>query len=95
MGCCGQSRKQFHTHSQNSSVPGSQAETTSANRPDAVSGDNAESVQYEYIGATSITVRGPATGNIYRFRAYGDRVIVDARDASMIDSVPDLRRVHL
>jgi hypothetical protein len=50
-------------------------------------------VEYEYIGTTSITVRGAVTGNIYRFRGNGNRITVDIRDVPAINSVPNLRRV--
>lgn len=46
----------------------------------------------EYVGATSLIVRGPASGRVYRFFSRGARLAVDARDAASLLAVPHLRR---
>ena len=94
MGCCGSSRRQFHTADQDArrtQGTGPQGASAPATGNNDISGSG--SVHYEYVGSTSITVRGAATGNIYRFHNYGDRIGVDIQDAPSIDTVPNLRRV--
>jgi len=85
MSCCGNSRRQQAAPAQNApaAAPAGTVGETSARGP----------VYYEYIGATSITVRGAATGTIYRFGSFGSRVAVDGRDVPTMDTVPNLRRV--
>ena len=48
---------------------------------------------FEYVGPTSMMVRGPATGNTYRFTARGMRLRVDARDRVHLLGIPHLRMV--
>lgn len=102
MGCCGSSRRQFHTADQDArrtqgATPQEAAAPASDNSAGAAGNTNGASgsgtVHYEYVGSTSITVRGSATGNIYRFHNYGDRIGVDFQDAPSMDTVPNLRRV--
>jgi len=50
-------------------------------------------VAFEYTGATALRVRGPVTGQGYRFEGPGARVDVDGRDAAWLGGVPHLRRV--
>lgn len=84
MSCCGNSRKQYQAPAQNlAAMPSTEPEPAQMQEP----------VYYEYIGATAISVRGSATGNIYRFREFGTRVAVDARDIATLDTVPNVRRV--
>jgi len=52
-------------------------------------------ILFEYVGRTSLTVRGPVTGTVYRFQRKGSRVSVRTRDALAIAAVPNLRRVRL
>ncbi|MFP7755610.1 hypothetical protein ACLG6S_13350 [Thermodesulfobacteriota bacterium B35] len=40
-----------------------------------------------------LTLRGPVTGRIYRFRAEGMVLPVDRRDAHHLQAVPALRRL--
>jgi len=51
-------------------------------------------VQFEYVGATAMTVLGAASRRRYRFAATGARLQVDARDAPSLAAVPHLRRVR-
>ena len=52
-------------------------------------------VAFEYVGRTSLTVRGPVTGAVYRFQRKGSRVSVRARDSVALAGVPNLRRVQV
>ncbi len=102
MGCCGSSRRQFHTADQdarrtqgtNPQAAAAPAAGDSAGAPGSTSDvSGSGTVHYEYVGTTSMTVRGAATGNTYRFHNYGDRIGVDIRDVRSVDTVPNLRRV--
>jgi hypothetical protein len=53
----------------------------------------ATKVEFEYGGATALTVVSPMTGNAYRFTRPGARIVVDPGDASWLAFVPNLRRV--
>jgi hypothetical protein len=46
----------------------------------------------EYVGATTLTVRGPVSGHMYRFSTSGACMVVDARDAPFLLSIPSLRK---
>jgi hypothetical protein len=48
-------------------------------------------VEFTYTGRTSLTVRGPGTGVVYRFPMAGASVRVDRRDAEALRRVPVLR----
>ncbi len=48
---------------------------------------------FQYLGTTAVSVIGPVTRRLYRFDRPQARVAVDARDASSIAAVPNLRRV--
>jgi hypothetical protein len=48
---------------------------------------------FEYTGQTTLTVRGPITGWMYRFSKLNARIAVDGRDASALMGVPNLRVV--
>ena len=49
-------------------------------------------ILFEYVGATGMTVIGPATGRRYRFDRPGATVSVDPRDAPALTAVPRVRR---
>lgn len=51
-------------------------------------------IVFEFVGAGSATIRGPASGREYRFAAAGDRVRVDARDRPGLVALPALRWVR-
>lgn len=78
MACCGKNRRQFQTSVQTRSdiVPSHRAPS-----PD---------VAFQYAGTTALSVIGPITRRRYHFRA-GERITVDARDASSLQAVPNLR----
>jgi hypothetical protein len=68
------------------------ASASSAAQPSPVRADFAgAAVRFEYTGATGLTVRGPITGRNYRFKAPGEHVAVDGRDAPGMMAVPRLR----
>ena len=47
----------------------------------------------EYVGETSLTVLGPATGQIYRFGSRGARLQVDPRDWQALSRLSQLKPV--
>lgn len=49
---------------------------------------------FEYVGRTSLTVTGPATGRHYRFESTGARHVVSRYDAPSLLYVPNLRQVR-
>jgi hypothetical protein len=51
-----------------------------------------DDVALEYIGRTGLTVRGPATGTVYRFKRTGSKVLVRARDSAALAALAQLRR---
>jgi hypothetical protein len=51
-------------------------------------------VNFEYTGATGLTVRGPISGRNYRFNGPGEHVAVDSRDAPSMMAVPRLKPVR-
>jgi hypothetical protein len=50
-------------------------------------------VEFEYIGQTAMTVRGPFSGSQYRFHYPGARLRVHEEDASSLAAVPNLRPI--
>lgn len=48
---------------------------------------------FQYVGRTGMTVRGPVTGQPYRFVGHGSILAVDPRDRRGLASVPNLRQV--
>ncbi len=51
-------------------------------------------VIFEYLGATGLTAIGPVTRKLYRFERPHARVAVDARDATSISAIPNLRQIR-
>jgi len=79
MSCCGNHRRTATT-------------ATEGVRPDGGASPRQLRVRpLEYTGATALTVLGPATGRIYRFRAPGARLAVDPRDWAALARLPSLR----
>jgi hypothetical protein len=37
-------------------------------------------IMFEFVGSGELTIRGPVSAQVYRFRQPGDRVTVDPRD---------------
>jgi len=48
---------------------------------------------FQYMGHSSLTVRGPKTGRTYRFYGRGAVLATDPRDRSGLSGIPDLRQV--
>jgi hypothetical protein len=46
----------------------------------------------EYVGPTSLRVRGPVSGQTYRFASNGMRIVIDGRDAPFLLAIPHLRK---
>jgi hypothetical protein len=62
-------------------------------RGEARGGANAPAaVRFTYVGQTSMTAIGSATGRLYRFDGPGITLAVDRRDAYSLGTVPVLRR---
>jgi hypothetical protein len=80
MSCCGSSRQSW------SGLPLTGGADHFAASPGAV--------DWEYRGATSMTVTGPITGVTYRFPYAGSRIRVDRRDSVYFHGVPHLAQVR-
>lgn len=52
-----------------------------------------QTIEYEYLGPTTLTVIGPMTGQRYYFDAPGARVAIDVRDRIHLGGVPRIRPV--
>lgn len=81
--CCGRQRNALRTA----------GETTQAFTPGRIP-NTAPDTEFEYTGATALTVIGPLTGRRYRFTKTGARLTVDGRDAYGLATVPVLRCVR-
>ena len=51
------------------------------------------SVEFEYVGPTAMTVRGPFSGARYRFHYPGARLRVHPHDASSLAAIPNLQAI--
>jgi hypothetical protein len=91
MGCCNQKRARWRNPGGPawSTLPASQTMIPMTNEIPA-----AQSVAFEYLGRTAMSVMGPITRTQYRFRATGARVSIDHRDVPYISGVPNLQRVR-
>lgn len=78
MSCCGKSRIGL--------------DTTTRYRPPSAPAVPVRAQTFQYIGYTSLTVRGPITGHTYYFAGAGATLSIDARDAPSLMTVPHLRR---
>ena len=50
-------------------------------------------INFEYIGKTALSVRGPISGKNYRFSKAGCVQLIDYRDASSMMGIPVLKRM--
>jgi hypothetical protein len=80
--CCGEQRQKYRTANPRRILPPASA-TDWFRTP---------SVKFEYFGRTGLTVLGKVSGSNYRFEKPGFQVDVDARDASSLECIPNLRR---
>jgi len=79
MSCCGEHRRMATTPIEGVRPGGGASPRQPRIRP------------LEYTGSTALTVLGPATGRIYRFRTPGARLAVDPRDWAALERLPSLR----
>jgi hypothetical protein len=87
MACCNDKRARWAT-----SIPGGprmEAAGTGASGAPPL-----RTVEFEYVGATSLRVTGPMTRAHYVFGQPGARMAVDQRDAPYMAAVPNLRRAR-
>jgi hypothetical protein len=90
MPCCGKARTQLQgTISSQRPKPAPSVASQPQAQPHA-----GQSSYFSYFGKTGLTVSGPASSRIYRFLANGAPIAVDARDASALARVPNLRQVR-
>ena len=90
MGCCNGKRALWGRP-----LPTSSSTTTGAAgaRPMMSASPTTQTVGFEYVGETAISVLGPITRMRYRFAHQGARIEVDQRDAPYLSAVPKLRRM--
>jgi len=82
MSCCGSRRAAYH------SAPASVVSSGNA------SYRSLSITEFEYTGHAQLTVRGPATGIVYRFQSHGQRLAVHGVDVTSLQNVPSLRMVR-
>lgn len=84
MSCCGKARASLQVPSN------TRPEPLARSVPSRLQA--ADSLLVEYVGSTALTVRGPASGNVYRFSSRGARMLVDGRDAPFLLAIPQLNK---
>lgn len=72
-------------------VPG---RACAAGRGHGVAAEGGRPAVFEYVGATSLTVVGPASGRCYRFGGPGASLFVDQRDRDTLAHIRSLRMRH-
>jgi hypothetical protein len=82
--CCGKKRESLTLRPSQELRPPT---LTARSQPQAAAG-----LVVEYVGSTSLHIRGPVSGQMYRFVSSGTRVVVDGRDAPFILAIPHLRK---
>jgi hypothetical protein len=86
MSCCGKLRGQ---------ISGATVAEQQPQRAPEVRGVGRQFViQFEYTGASGMTMVGPVSGRRYRFERPGARVAIDPRDRPGLARVPRLRQVE-
>jgi hypothetical protein len=87
--CCGKSRAQWRSSAIPRFAPPTLApQVAGAAAPSA----KPPAVTFEYIGRTTLLVRGPVSKRSYHFDHPGRRLEIDARDSPSLATVPMLRR---
>jgi hypothetical protein len=84
MSCCGKARASLAVQSNTRAEP---VARIAPSRVQTLGG-----LLLEYVGSTSLTVRGPASGQVYRFALGGVRMLVDGRDAPFLLAIPQLKK---
>ena len=87
MGCCGDKRQRTYFNLQDNLDP----KGNSDSRPGIQA---SPPVNFQYTGSTALTAKGVITQKIYRFEGTGLIVAVDAKDATFMTGIPNLRRVR-
>lgn len=85
MSCCGQKRQEWMKEVKNS-VQRETIENVSGQEIE----DKPEKV-FEYIGNYSMSIKGAATGNLYKFQFKGDKLNVDYFDSFALMAESDLK----
>ena len=89
MGCCGEKRRRFYGRAPaGAGARGAEGGVAPPGRRLRFS------VQFRYVGATAMTVEGPASGRRYRFDRPGATLEVDLRDRLGLARVPGLQEVR-
>ena len=86
MSCCGKKRTEYVQQSVNNNY----VQPTSEYTPTKIFPD----VNFEYVGATGLTVTGSITGNRYRFAQTGEVQLIDYRDVGGMMAVSVLKKVN-
>ena len=86
--CCGQNREAARA----AAMSGQNRNFAPAAAPTVASATSV--IMFEYVGDGEASVRGPVSGQVYRFRQPGDRVRVDPRDRPGLVGVRTLRWVR-
>ena len=85
MACCNDKRARWAT-----SIPG--GPRLESSRSGISAAPPLRTIEFEYVGATSLRVTGSMTRAHYVFAQPGAKVPVDQRDAPYMAGVPNLRR---
>jgi hypothetical protein len=84
--CCGQNRALARAAALAATPSSRPAPHASPAQPSAI--------VFEYAGIGSASIRGPVTGQTYRFARPGDRVRVDPRDRVGLSRLSSLRWIR-
>lgn len=91
--CCGNRRTTWQTPTAPRPDPAAPRRQGPAAAVPALSPRLKAYAEFEYTGATALTVEGPVTGKRYRWNAPGAVVTVDLLDRRAVAAVPHLREV--
>ncbi|MBC8085993.1 MAG: hypothetical protein H7Z40_01910 [Phycisphaerae bacterium] len=88
--CCGKNR----AAAQAGAIAAAKARASSSRVMGGPVDTGTSEIMFEFVGDGSASIRGPASGRVYRFAAAGDRLRVDARDRPGLLALPALRWVR-
>jgi hypothetical protein len=89
--CCGKNREAARAAALSAGIAGASRARVA---PAAPAHDLTSLIVFEFTGGAPATIRGPASGRMYRFESAGDRAQVDARDRRALLSHPALRWIR-
>lgn len=92
--CCGNNRAAARAASNASNATPGADGNARAGGGDAPSFPPVSTIMFEYRGSGEASVRGPVSGQLYRFLRRGARVRVDPRDRPGLAAMPTLRWVR-